>query len=349
MVSLVKTLLVFTAVGLFATLNKGGVEIAGEIKDLHTDKLYFIGTDSKRPFFDSVSVENGKFSYTHKKIQESIIVKMYYKDSKGTKWFFHFESLRKGLYLGQFLLENSRISIGGNQNYQTVSGGNENRLFKLRHYDLDDVNRKIYDENGILKNYQFLSENNTSTYLLQNLEGSKIVMNEAEIRKQFNLFDNSIKTTQSGKDITDYLTQLTRINKEKINDSYVFYDLEGKAVRLNQQFQKDKLTLYVFWASWCIPCRNEIPELKKFYQENKDKINIVSLSIDKDLNQWKEAVKKEQMPWLNLGDSPSTIGTVERRFLINSIPDMIVIDNAGNKVITDRNIPISRLESYLKK
>ncbi|WP_435523487.1 TlpA family protein disulfide reductase [Chryseobacterium indoltheticum] len=57
---------------------------------------------------------------------------------------------------------------------------------------------------------------------------------------------------------------------------------------LNKNYKKH---LVIFWASWCGPCRQEIPLLKKVYSESNKEIEFVSVSIDNDKKSWKRSIK----------------------------------------------------------
>lgn len=90
-----------------------------------------------------------------------------------------------------------------------------------------------------------------------------------------------------------------------------------------------KYNLIILWASWCIPCRNEIPEVKKLYELTKNKsINIIYISLDQHYNNWMSAIRKEEMPWGQLW------ATEEKMIFLklvlgydNAIPYGVLVDN----------------------
>src|SRR5882757_10240711 len=70
----------------------------------------------------------------------------------------------------------------------------------------------------------------------------------------------------------------------------------GENLRLSSL--RGQYVLVDFWASWCMPCRAEIPHLKDLYaQYHAAGLEIVSVSIDAHPEAWKRGMGQEQMPW----------------------------------------------------
>jgi thiol-disulfide isomerase/thioredoxin len=115
-------------------------------------------------------------------------------------------------------------------------------------------------------------------------------------------------------------------------------DINGRVLTLSSL--KGKYIVLVFWASWCVPCRAENPELEALFNKFKHSgrgIDFVGISDDKKQERaWRLAVKKDGITaWKHLLNSPETSGkansTVDlfNRFGINKIPVKILVDPAG--------------------
>ncbi len=107
---------------------------------------------------------------------------------------------------------------------------------------------------------------------------------------------------------------------------------DGSKVSMASCVKDKKYYLVDFWASWCGPCRKEIPNLKKQYALYKDKgFEIVSVSIDKKDEQWKKALKEEQFPWPNGVDRNG----IADAYKVRAIPAIFLVDGATGKCIAE--------------
>lgn len=105
---------------------------------------------------------------------------------------------------------------------------------------------------------------------------------------------------------------------------------DGKPLALSSL--KGKIVLVDFWASWCGPCRAENPTVVKAYNKYKSKgFDIYSVSLDKDLDKWKEAIKKDNLTWNNhVCDFKFWQSPVVALYNFDGIPYNVLIDKDGN-------------------
>lgn len=121
---------------------------------------------------------------------------------------------------------------------------------------------------------------------------------------------------------------------------------DGKPVKLSDYVGKGKVVLIDFWASWCGPCRREMPSLVETYAKYKGKnFEIVGVSLDEDGAAWKDAIKKMNMTWPQMSDLKGWNCVGAQLYAVNSIPQTILVD--GNGTIIARGLHGAELQAKL--
>ncbi|WCT14276.1 TlpA disulfide reductase family protein [Mucilaginibacter jinjuensis] len=121
---------------------------------------------------------------------------------------------------------------------------------------------------------------------------------------------------------------------------------DGNPVKLSDY--KGKYVMVDFWASWCVPCRQENPNVLKQYQKFHAKgFNVLGVSLDKDKSAWQKAVSDDHLEWTQASDLKSFEGSTEQLYQIQAIPSNFIIDPQGK--IAAKNVRGNDLEAFLTK
>lgn len=121
---------------------------------------------------------------------------------------------------------------------------------------------------------------------------------------------------------------------------------DGNIISLSDYAGKGKIVLIDFWASWCPPCRKEMPHVVKLYNQYKNKgFEIVGVSLDNDKASWVKGIKDLNITWPQMSDLKGWKTELGASYAVNSIPHMVLIDKNG-KIIA-KNINANDLETKL--
>ena len=155
----------------------------------------------------------------------------------------------------------------------------------------------------------------------------------------YNTFINSSTNEDHKKEITESYNKLKAVSKGQPSPKFLNYEnFKGGTTSLDDL--KGKYVYVDVWATWCGPCKREIPFLQKVEKQYHGKnIEFVSLSVDKldDHDKWKKMVKEKQLGGIQLFADNSWESDFVTGYLIKGIPRFILIDPNGN--IVSSNAP----------
>ncbi|MEG1950323.1 MAG: TlpA disulfide reductase family protein [Odoribacter sp.] len=168
-----------------------------------------------------------------------------------------------------------------------------------------------------------------------------------ELSAIINQFDLSIRDCYGLKKMQDKFDLINGCEIGQAAPDFELKNSEGKEVKLSSL--RGKYTLIDFWASWCGPCRKEIPNLKKVYADYKDKgLQLVGVSLDETTEKWYKAIEEEELNYLQLNDPKNITGKL---YNFNGIPFIILISPEG--IILEKGLRGTEVREmvakYLKK
>jgi len=173
---------------------------------------------------------------------------------------------------------------------------------------------------------------------------------KAEMENLLQAIDPSLRETAGYKQLQKSLEEIAPIALGEKYKDLELVDENGKVVHLADFVKPGQYNMVEFWASWCGPCRGEIPHLRHVYDaygKGKDAFNMISVSIDDKEKDWKQALKEENMKWTQLCDLKGWKGEVINKYKIQGVPFCLILDKEGR--IIDHGVRGSELDVVLIK
>ena len=105
---------------------------------------------------------------------------------------------------------------------------------------------------------------------------------------------------------------------------------DGTSLSIMSEISQHRITIIDFWASWCGPCRQDMPAVVELYKQYKDKgLGIVGISLDENKDDWMAATKQLNITWPQMSDLKGWDNAAARKFSVTSIPHTIVVNQQG--------------------
>lgn len=342
-----KKLTYVLAATLLAACNSGnnGYTITGTVEGANDgDMVYLQGVEGRQLVkLDSAVIKNGTFTFTGKQ------------DTAVNRYLTYKNNEDNGMAM-DFFLENGKIAIQLTKDSDAATGTPNNDAYQeirtqlnslmkqmetlysaLSDTTLTDKQREAKGKeieglqekmigvakDGIAKNitnpvgihllkqnYYYMDVNELDPLMPQIPamydQDERIVQIKANVKQ--------MKATAVGQKFTDFEMQTP----------------EGEKVKLSDYVGKGKVVLVDFWASWCGPCRREMPNLVDLYAKYKNKnFEIVGVSLDQSGEAWKNAIKQLNISWPQMSDLKYWDCEGAKLYAVSSIPHTVLIDKDG--------------------
>ncbi|MBC9934529.1 TlpA family protein disulfide reductase [Chitinophaga qingshengii] len=326
------------------------IDIIGHVKHIPHGKVYLTSAFHWDVFQDSAVVRNDSF---HFRIKVPASFEPYYAgisyiDTTGRIRGFQFidpvQTTEKQIHSqNAFVLEPGVTTITGElvcqgegdsyycKGLEIKSGKETALMYQLQTTSFGALGRRDSSNRvALIKKYsRIIRENSTAYTLLQGIYEAREQYTNKELEDLIVLFDKNVQQAETARKLKSFMD--TRANFRKDKSALAATDTAGNTK--NWISPAARFNLLVFWASWCGPCRSEIPSLKKIRARFSDQdVHMVNISIDKSRAAWIDALQFEAMPWEQVKVDSAEIARVKAGFNFSAIPLTVLTDHTGKEL-----------------
>lgn len=231
------------------------------------------------------------------------------------------------------------ILRGFTQQYFPLLNQSVNISVDLANKEYGANEKKIKDE----KQKQEVINKNANAILLEFLERNPssisglYFLGDSFIRKRVNFGKLSAlldKVDSKHQNTAFFQSLYARVVGEKYKEGAKIFEIVSTRTLDGQKFTasdwKGQFYLIDFWGSWCMPCLNDVPFLKEFKENLKDKVKVLGIASDKD-DKWRKAITDHQLDWQHILIGPGD-QDFSTRLNVTGYPTKILVDPEGKIV-----------------
>jgi len=167
-----------------------------------------------------------------------------------------------------------------------------------------------------------------SLQVIKQLDGVNYA--DAQVYALYQGLSPQVQESPEGKRIRGRFEIGMKTSPGAILEDFTSLDTARRPLSLGEVKAQGTVTLVDFWASWCKPCREENPNLRKLYEKFHGKgLNIIAISLDRSEEAWKNAIRLDSLPWYHVSGLKFWDEPIVKQFGIQSVPESFLLDSEG--------------------
>jgi peroxiredoxin len=342
-------------------MAKDEYSIKGSIEGVETGNVFLQKlVDGQPQTVDTASIVDGKFSFKGKMpIPDIRILRLNERD-----------------YFAQFFLENADISVSAKKDSlknTKIKGSSSQDIFQIYLDEMKKLQKEInalhekytaamkvnnigeadkakIDYQALLDNSLVFVKNFVKEHPKSNVSAYVTVqqlapqVDEFELESIVNNFPPEISTSDYVIELKKELADKKKTSVGNMAPDFTMNDPDGKPIQLSSY--KGQVVLLDFWASWCMPCRQENPNIVQLYQKYHSKgFEILGVSLDRAKDRWVKAIEEDKLTWPQVSDLKFWQNAAARMYAVTLIPQSFLIDKDG-KIIA-KGLKVDELSKKL--